>query len=102
MFSEEHILDDVNKCIASLNDNDSDALDRTAGAIRGRCSRVCNVVTAEMENYQAGVYTDKVMDSVCMLKEQGDSFIISLCISVITDLLSPLISEVVSSIRVEI
>ena len=34
---------------------DVDNLDRTAGAIRGRCTRVCNVVTAEMDNYEPGM-----------------------------------------------
>ncbi|XP_067934469.1 catenin alpha-2-like [Watersipora subatra] len=68
--SEEHVLEDVNKCIASLNDTDSDVLDRTAGAIRGRCSRVCNVVSAEIENCPPGVYADKVMDSIDLLREQ--------------------------------
>ena len=74
VFIEGHILEDVNKCISSLNENDADSLDRTAGAIRGRCARVCNVVTAEMENCQPGVYTDRVMDSVTMLREQGTHY----------------------------
>lgn len=69
--TEGHILEDVNKCISSLNENDCDSLDRTAGAIRGRCARVCNVVTAEMENCEAGVYNDRVMQSVAMLRDQG-------------------------------
>jgi len=38
-----------------LQAGDVDNLDRTAGAIRGRCTRVCNVVTAEMDNYEPGV-----------------------------------------------
>lgn len=68
---EGHILEDVNKCISSLNENDSDTLDRTAGAIRGRSARVCNVVTAEMDNFEPGVYTDRVMESVFMLRDQS-------------------------------
>lgn len=63
-------------------------LDRTAGAVRGRCTRVCNVVTAEMDNYEpgpfvrvvpilvvihykliffTGVYTERVLDAVRLL-----------------------------------
>lgn len=74
LFVEGHILEDVNKCISSLNENDSDSLDRTAGAIRGRCARVCNVVTAEMENCQPGVYSDRVNESVSTLREQGQIY----------------------------
>ena len=46
-------------------------LDRTAGAIRGRCARVCSVVTAEMDNYEPGPYTERVMEAVYMLRDQG-------------------------------
>ena len=52
--SENHILEDVNKCVAALQENDPDALDRTAGAIRGRSGRICNVVASEMDNYEPG------------------------------------------------
>lgn len=68
--SESHILEDVNKCCHSLQEKDADALDRTAGAIRGRCARVCNVVGAEMDNYEAGPYTERVMEAVHMLRDQ--------------------------------
>ncbi|XP_011440177.1 catenin alpha-2 isoform X2 [Magallana gigas] len=68
--SESHILEDVNKCVVALQEGDADTLDRTAGAIRGRSSRVCNVVTAEMENYEAGAYVDRVMEAVVMLRDQ--------------------------------
>ncbi|XP_022288187.1 catenin alpha-2-like isoform X3 [Crassostrea virginica] len=68
--SESHILEDVNKCVVALQEGDADTLDRTAGAIRGRSSRVCNVVSAEMENYEQGVYVDRVMEAVEMLRDQ--------------------------------
>ena len=55
----------------ALQEGDADTLDRTAGAIRGRSSRVCNVVTAEMDNYEQGVYTERVMEAVFMLRDQG-------------------------------
>ena len=64
-------MEDVNKCVLSLQEGDADSLDCTAGAIRGRCARVCNVVTAEMDNYEHGVYTDRVMEAVSMLRDQG-------------------------------
>ncbi|XP_064600603.1 catenin alpha-2-like isoform X2 [Liolophura sinensis] len=68
--SESHILEDVNKCVIALQEGDADTLDRTAGAIRGRSARVCNVVSAEMDNYEPGPYTDRVNESVTMLKDQ--------------------------------
>ncbi|OPL20750.1 catenin alpha-like, partial [Mytilus galloprovincialis] len=68
--SESHILEDVNKCVVALQEMDPDNLDRTAGAIRGRSSRVCNVVSAEMDNYEPGLYTDRVMEAVVMLRDQ--------------------------------
>ncbi|XP_013065972.1 catenin alpha-2-like isoform X2 [Biomphalaria glabrata] len=68
--SENHILEDVNKCVIALQENDPDTLDRTAGAIRGRSARVCNVVAAEMENYEPGQYTERVMEAVMELRDQ--------------------------------
>ena len=61
--SESHILEDVNKCVLALQEKDSDTLDRTAGAIRGRTARVCNVVEAEMENYEDNVYKKRVVNA---------------------------------------
>lgn len=68
--SENHILDDVNKCVASLSDGYADTLDRTAGAIRGRAARVCNVVTAEMDNYEPGIYTERVLEAIKVLRDE--------------------------------
>ncbi|CAG7819895.1 unnamed protein product [Allacma fusca] len=68
--SENHILEDVNKCVLALQEGDADSLDRTAGAIRGRASRVANVVTAEMSNYEPGIYTERVLEAVKVLRDQ--------------------------------
>lgn len=68
--SENHILEDVNKCVLALQEGDWDTLDRTAGAIRGRSARVCNVVQAEMDNYEPCIYTKRVMEAVKVLREQ--------------------------------
>lgn len=70
-ITESHILEDVNKCVVALQESDPDTLDRTAGAIRGRSARVCNVVGAEMDNWEPGLYTDRVMEAVVMLRDQG-------------------------------
>ena len=68
--SENHILEDVNKCVLALQEGDPDSLDRTAGAIRGRASRVANVVIAEMDNYEPGIYTERVLEAVKVLRDQ--------------------------------
>ncbi|XP_078669971.1 catenin alpha-2-like isoform X4 [Branchiostoma floridae x Branchiostoma belcheri] len=68
--SEQHILEDVNKCLLARQENDADTFDRTAGAIRGRVSRVCNVVNAEMDNYEPGIYTERVREAVVLLGDQ--------------------------------
>ena len=70
--TEGHILEDVNKCVLALQQRDADMFDRTAGAIRGRCSRVSNVVSAEMFNYAPGPYTDHVMQTVTELRDRSE------------------------------
>ncbi|XP_075614964.1 catenin alpha-3 isoform X1 [Balearica regulorum gibbericeps] len=62
--SESHILEDVNKCIIALREQNVDNLDRAAGAIRGRASRVAHIVSGEMDNYEPGAYTEGVMTNV--------------------------------------
>ena len=49
---------------------DPDNLDRTAGAIRGRSGRICNVVASEMDNYEPGLYTERVMEAIRLLSER--------------------------------
>ncbi|XP_070608267.1 catenin alpha-3 isoform X1 [Erythrolamprus reginae] len=65
--SEGHILEDVNKCIIALREQNPDELDCAAGAIRGRAARVVNIVSGEMDNYETGAYTEAVMRNVCYL-----------------------------------
>ncbi|XP_044763130.1 catenin alpha [Coccinella septempunctata] len=68
--SENHILEDVNKCVLALQEGDPDTLDRTAAGIQGRSNRVCTVVTAEMDNYEPCLYTKRVLEAVKVLNEQ--------------------------------
>lgn len=99
IFAENHILEDVNKCVVALQEGDADSLDRTAGAIRGRAARyllytfflinsgliylflinvyffrVCSVVTQEMDNYEPCIYTKRVLEAVNVLCDQGMFF----------------------------
>ncbi|XP_067408702.1 catenin alpha-3 isoform X2 [Emydura macquarii macquarii] len=62
--SEGHILEDVNKCIIALREQDAEDLDRIAGAIRGRAARVAHIVSGEMDSYEHGIYTGGVMKNV--------------------------------------
>ncbi|PFX19617.1 Catenin alpha-2 [Stylophora pistillata] len=68
--TEAHILEDVNKCVQALQERDPENVDRTAGQIRGRTARLEDVVTAEMENYQQGPYTDNVMRAVMYMRNE--------------------------------
>ncbi|XP_039486737.1 catenin alpha isoform X1 [Drosophila santomea] len=68
--SENHILEDVNKCVMALQVGDARDLRATAGAIQGRSSRVCNVVEAEMDNYEPCIYTKRVLEAVKVLRDQ--------------------------------
>ncbi|XP_054493263.2 catenin alpha-3 isoform X2 [Agelaius phoeniceus] len=65
--SESHILEDVNRCIVALREQDAEGLDRAAGAIRGRAARVAHVVAGEMDNYEPGAYTQGVLRHVQQL-----------------------------------
>lgn len=68
--SENHILEDLNRCVMALREQDAETLDRTAGAIRGRTARVCNVVCAETDLYEPDEVTNKVLESVSVLRDQ--------------------------------
>ncbi|CAF1228964.1 unnamed protein product [Adineta steineri] len=68
--SENHILEDINLCIQAMVERNPDRVDRTAGAIRGRSGRVIDVVTSEMEKYEPGEYTEGVMESIRVLRDQ--------------------------------
>ncbi|XP_030806831.1 catenin alpha-3 isoform X1 [Camarhynchus parvulus] len=65
--SESHILEDVNRCIVALREQDAEGLDRAAGAIRGRAARVAHVVAGEMDSYEPGAYTQGVLGHVQQL-----------------------------------
>ncbi|KAA0722091.1 Catenin alpha-2 [Triplophysa tibetana] len=68
------ILTEAVDDITSVDDflsvsGDVDTLDRTAGAIRGRAARVVHIINAEMENYEPGVYTERVLESIKLLSD---------------------------------
>ena len=56
--------------MTALQNGEIETMDRTGAAIRGRCGRICGVVTAEMDNYEPGYYTERVLDTVGLLSGQ--------------------------------
>ncbi|KAE9549058.1 hypothetical protein FO519_007729 [Halicephalobus sp. NKZ332] len=61
--SEAHIQEDTEQAIAAIlnpEGPDADTIDRSAGAIRGRSLRICEVVNAEMDTINPCPYTDNV------------------------------------------
>lgn len=52
-------------------EKNTDAFDRSAGSIRGRTMRICEVVTNEIDMLQAGQYTENVKNATRRLKENG-------------------------------
>ena len=71
-ISESHILEDVNRCVMALHQQDPEMLDITANSVKGRSARICVVVNSEMLNYEPGLYTDKVKEAVAILKTEGN------------------------------
>ena len=68
--SENHILEDVNRCCLALQEHDVETLDRIAGAIQGRTNRIGDVVATEMDNYEPGLYTERVLSAIRLLRGQ--------------------------------
>ena len=66
--SENHILEDVNKCCLALQERESGSLSQVSGGIRSRSQRIAGVVKCEMESFQAGDYTDRVLEAVRLLQ----------------------------------
>jgi catenin alpha len=68
--SENHVLDDLNSCVMTMREQDADALDRTAGILRGRINRICNVVIGETDLYEPDELIHKILDTVAVLRDQ--------------------------------
>ena len=71
MLVESHILEDVNRCIVALREQETEGLERAAGAVRGRAARLAHIVAGEMDSYEPGAYTDSVMGHVQHLTRAG-------------------------------
>ncbi|KAG9508516.1 Catenin alpha, partial [Fragariocoptes setiger] len=72
--SENHIIEDVNKCILALQEKIAVDLSQTADIIRGRSLRVCEVVQAEMARYEPSQYTETVLEAIMLLEQSQEAF----------------------------
>ena len=68
--SEQHILEDITRCVQALQENDADTLDKFAGLIQARVKRVCDVVDEEMDSYEPDPYTEQCKEKAQYLKTQ--------------------------------
>ena len=68
--SENHILEDVNKCCLAMQEKDPETLNRLAAIIKGRSGRISNVVASEMDNYEPGIYTERVLEAIKLFRSQ--------------------------------
>jgi len=67
---ENHVLEDVKLCCQSMENQDLTLLARYSRAIYQRCGRLCDVVSADMERFEQGLYTDKVIEAVQILRQE--------------------------------
>ena len=67
---ENHVLEDVKHCCRSMENQDVVQLARYSRAIYQRCGRLCDVVSADMERYEPGLYTDRVIEAVKILRKE--------------------------------
>ena len=65
---ENHILEDINKCITSIRQENHVELVKTAAFIANRANRICDLVTAEMDNYEPCEFTQNVIGTAFMLR----------------------------------
>lgn len=59
--------------LQAVINGDGYLLDRSAGGIRGRSLRVCNVVDSEMDMVAASSYRDRVRMATKLLRDDGKS-----------------------------
>ena len=62
----------MNKCIAAIEERDAQRLESSAFNIEGRSGRICHVVEAEMDDYEACPYRDDALNAVHILRNHGN------------------------------
>ena len=74
----------VRKCCLALKQGDLETLSTISSSVEARTQRISEVVRAEMESFEAGVYTEAVLEAVTRLH---------------TDLVPSLVTEVNTAIE---
>jgi catenin alpha len=75
---ETYNLEDINQCIAAIREQDDGVFVQTAGRIIDRMQRVCDIVSAEMDNYESCKFTADISHKVQVLRnELLKNFVIS-------------------------
>lgn len=57
----------VRKCCLALKQGDLETLSTISSSVEARTQRITEVVRAEMESFEAGVYTEAVLEAVTRL-----------------------------------
>ena len=65
--SESHILEDLRASCIALRERDVERLTELSQSVEARTVRISEVVQAEMERYEPGLYTETVMEAVTRL-----------------------------------
>ena len=66
--TENHVLEDIKRCCLAMKQTDLQTLTSVAASIEARARRISEVVTAEMDSFEAGVYTENVLEAVRVLQ----------------------------------
>ena len=66
--SESHILEDLRASCIALRERDVERLTELSQSVEARTVRISEVVQAEMERYEPGLYTETVMEAVTRLR----------------------------------
>lgn len=67
--AQEHILKEIGDCVLAAEEKNATGLDNAAGLICGRVQRVCEVVLADIEQYEPDFTTEQVKEATQDLKE---------------------------------
>ncbi|CAH1373789.1 unnamed protein product [Tenebrio molitor] len=67
---ENNVFDDINQYLTALQEHDPAMLSRIRDSIQGRSNRICDVVTAEMDNFEPCTYTKRVLEAIKVLNEE--------------------------------
>ena len=60
----------INESHNFLQNKDIELMDGAASAITGRSTRICTVVSAEIDNYEPGIYTERVLEAMTLFGEK--------------------------------